>query len=184
MNNTMATIIGIVGRRRVGKDVVASYLAGWGYENRKFVGPIKAALKALFDLSHDQVEGDLKEVVDQRWGVTPRQLMQFFGTEMMQYKLPELLPDLGRTYAVKRMFLSDTMESKPFCISDVRFQHEVDAIHVHGGITIHLHRNTDLTTVDRHQSEAGIDALQCTYDIDNTGTIDELHEAIRNVMKL
>lgn len=180
----MSKIIGIVGRRRAGKDLVASHLLQKGYENKKFVGPMKNALKALFDLSHEQVEGDLKEVVDERWRVTPRQLMQFFGTEMMQYKLPELMPWLGRNFAVHRMFLDDESAQSNFCVSDVRFQHEVDAIHQHGGITIHLHRETPLTDVDQHQSEAGIDTLQCTHDIDNNGTIEQLFAAIEKIINV
>ena len=180
-------IIGIVGRRHVGKDLVSNYIeTTYGYENRKFAGPMKQALIALFDFTSTQVSGDLKEVVDERWKVSPRQVMQFFGTDMMQMTLQKLIPDIGRNFAVKRLFINSD-SNKPFCISDVRFQHEVLAIHERGGITIHIHRATNekekIDEIDSHESEAGIDQLQSTYTIFNNGTKEELFAQVDLILK-
>lgn len=176
-------IIGLVGRRHAGKDLVADYIKSrYGHENRKFAGAMKDALVHLFDFSREQVDGDLKEVRDERWGASPRTIMQFFGTEMMQYKLQECLPDLGRQFAVKRLFLPMNGSQQTFCVSDVRFPMEVDAIHERGGITIHIHRQGMLNKVDMHESEAGIDGLKCTHNVFNNGTKEELYEQIDSLM--
>lgn len=180
----MYDIIGLVGRAHAGKDLVATHVHDtYGHDNCKFAGPMKTALKSLFDFSHEQVEGDLKETVDERWGVTPRRVMQFFGTEMLQIKMQELIPGLGRHFAVKRMFLNYDTREQPFCVSDVRFQHEVDAIRQHGGIVIRLRRNQDGHSKEHeHESESGVDGMSCDYDVDNDGSVADLFSKIDRIL--
>jgi hypothetical protein len=182
-------LIGLAGRRRAGKDLVASFLKDThGFEVRKFAGPMKAALCALFDWNGDHMEGNLKEVVDPRWGVSPRKMMQFFGTELMQFRMQELIPDMGRSYAVKRAFLESSVGApcSDIVISDTRFQHEVDAIREHGGITIRINRpslGSQLdTAIDSHASEADIDLLDVDFDVKNDSTVDALHTNIAAII--
>lgn len=178
-------IIGIVGRRCVGKDTVAAHLvAKYGYDHRKFAGPLKAGLACLFDLNEDQLEGELKEVTDPRWGVSPRQIMQFFGTEVMQMKLQELMPYLGRSYATTRMFTDDDPGKGAFCISDVRFLHEVAAIKEHGGVVLRIVRphSVGVSGCDRHISETESDMITADFVIVNSGDFAALHQDIDSLL--
>ena len=180
----MPKIIGIVGRRQVGKDVIANHLkSNYNYSIKKFASPMKESLKILFDLSNEQVEGNLKETIDPRWKCSPRKIMQFFGTEIMQFKLQELMPELKREFAVKRMFINPLNEPK-IVISDVRFQHEVDIIKSQNGILIHVFRDIHYYdyVIDNHASEASLDYLTCNYDIYNDKSVNDLVKSIDNLI--
>ena len=91
-------IVAICGPKGAGKDALADHLVSvYGYEKIKFADVLKDAVGILFGFTREQMDdGDLKEVVDIRWGVTPRKVLQFFGTEVMQYKLQELMPNMDR----------------------------------------------------------------------------------------
>lgn len=175
-------IVGLVGRRGVGKDTVADHLCErYGFVNLKFAGPLKEAIKALFGLTSDHVDGPLKEVVLPAWGVSPRRLMQFFGTEVMQMKLQELLPHVGTSHAVRRLQAElDRMGPVAHVVvSDVRFTHEVDALLARDALIVEIRRHcsgpsSPGSEVDAHVSEAGVDRLFSHLQLSNDGTIDQL----------
>ena len=181
----------LIGRRRVGKDVVASFLEkDYGFTNRKFSEPLKTALCGLFDWSKEHLEGSLKDAVDPRWGVSPRRTMQFFGTEVMQFKIQELLAIKPREFFVKRLF--NDIDGKlaaghNYVISDVRFRHEVNAIKERGGITIRIKRTNDgpftdaVGAVDAHESETTTDVLEADHEVVNDSTIENLYAKIRGL---
>jgi dephospho-CoA kinase len=75
-------LIGITGRARCGKDTAADYLsANIGFKKYSFAKPIKDAVKDMFGLTEDHVNGYLKEVVLPDICHSPRFLMQTLGTE-------------------------------------------------------------------------------------------------------
>lgn len=175
-------LIGLVGRRGTGKDTVARHLvASYNFTHRKFSRPLKNALKALFGLTDKHVEGELKEVNHPVWGVSPRKMMQFFGTFIMQTQLRALMPDIGKEHAVQRLMMDldadPTSANKNTVISDVRFQHEVDALLKRGAVLIFLHRSDHLLrdqVTDAHESEAGVDDLFSHLQINNDSSVEML----------
>lgn len=136
----MPLIIAICGAKRSGKDVLAEHLVSkYSYERVSFAEPLKQAVKSLFNFDDHQVGigkdtgTDKKDIVDERWGITPRTALQFFGTEIMQEKIQEILPN------VKRSFFANTLVNyiaakrdidmeQRFVISDLRFLHEYEAL--------------------------------------------------------
>ena len=125
-------VVAVCGRKRSGKDEIGSILANaYGYEIIKLATatPLKEGLKSLFGFDDVQMNGctDAKEGIDARWGISPREALQFFGTEVMQYKLQELMPNVGRTFFVRSLLstIAGTPTTKKFVITDVRFPHEV-----------------------------------------------------------
>ena len=172
-------IIGIVGNKNVGKDTLADYLV----ENKNFIkyafaDPLKYCLKELFGLSDDQLFGNKKEEYDPVWKTTPRELLQFFGTEVMQYKIQELLPNLKRTFFIKRFeqFVNEN-PNKNIVVSDIRFQHELDIILKYEGIVIKVEREDSSKTFLNHASESNISKLiNFTHKIENNNTKEELYK--------
>jgi hypothetical protein len=120
-------VIAICGLKRSGKDTIADYLCEeHGYEKIKIAAPLKDALKVMFGFSDEQIEGDSKDVIDIKWGITPRKVMQFFGTEVMQYQIQDLLPNVGRTFWIKSLMEQHISKfpHKKYVIPDLRFKHE------------------------------------------------------------
>lgn len=81
----MTHFIAFCGPKTCGKDTAAKYLLAQSFishANRflfvqvNFADPLKQVCMMIFGLSYEQCYGTLKEVVDPRWGRTPREIMQ------------------------------------------------------------------------------------------------------------
>ena len=136
----MPRIIAICGAKRSGKDVLAEHLVRkYNYERIAFAEPLKHAIKTLFNFDDEQVGigkdtgTGKKDALDERWGITPRAALQFFGTEVMQEKIQELLPDIKRNFFANTLknYIKTRMganEGQRFVISDLRFLHEYEVL--------------------------------------------------------
>lgn len=178
-------IVAICGRKHHGKDCAALSLMKVGFNHEKFASPLKQACSLLFGLDEDQVHEDKKDTLDPRWNKTPREILQFVGTEMFQYKIQEILPNVGRGFwaksLVQRIMKSD---EERFVISDMRFQHELDALNEIEDcrvVAIKVVRDC-VNHDDTHASESELDEIRPVYKIDNNGSKDELHQALREIL--
>jgi len=176
-------IIGICGHKRHGKDSIADVLVKlYGYDKRSLADPMKEACMVIFGWSWEHVYGELKDVIDPAWGISPRQALQTIGTEWGQYSLqqfPQFKETTGRGLWVKSLMTTITGNT---AIADVRFPHEVDTIREKGGKIIMVRRPgypVDLT----HESESAIELIQPDYVIRNGGTLDDLEEYVIEAME-
>ena len=121
-------IIAIIGHKYSGKDTVSEMIHElYGHQHLKISSRLKHCVKELFDLTDEDVETEKKDVINEKLGITPRKLLQFFGTEIMQYKIQEILPNIGRNFWIKH--LTNAIKSTDYVvISDVRFLHEYDML--------------------------------------------------------
>lgn len=171
-------IVALVGAKRAGKDTVANYLCErYGFTNVKFSAPVKTAVMSLFDLNIDEVEGDAKDSVHERWGVRPRELLQWFGTDVMRVKLSEFLPKVGQRFWIEKL-RSGVLESRAerVVVSDVRFEDEIECLRGMPGydtIAIRIDR-PGFGSGDTHVSESGIGTLKVDYTVMNDSTVDDL----------
>jgi dephospho-CoA kinase len=174
-------IIAVCGKRRTGKDEICSFLENTaGFKHLKISSGLKEICKILFRFSNSQLETDVKDAIDPRWNLTPRTLMQFIGTEMMQYKLQEVLPDIGRKIWIKSLIENEFHKHDKIVISDLRFLHELDELRKHNAIVVKVLRKTTFDPqVDKHVSENEIELINPDYEIDNNGTLDELRAKLR-----
>jgi hypothetical protein len=181
MTAKMPKIIALCGAKRCGKDVLAEHLVNkYNYERVAFADPLKLAVKSLFNFDDDQVgigkdngEGK-KDIVDENWGITPRSALQFFGTEIMQEKIQEILPNLNKSFfanSLKNNIINkmNTNEGQKFVISDLRFMHEYEAlfsipkIRKEDIVVIRVIRPSNLSVADPHISE--IEYMKIPYDV-------------------
>ena len=88
-------IIALGGKKGSGKDTLANYLVDkYNFTRYAFGDPVKLVCKELFDLTEDQLHGSLKDTVDKRLGITPREIFQKIGTEFGREYIHELFPNL------------------------------------------------------------------------------------------
>ena len=167
-------IIGIIGRKHVGKDTLADYVQHhFGYKKVSFADPLKKSLKILFGFDDDQLYGNKKEIVDYNWGVTPRKVMQYIGTEIFRKKINELLPDINEDFWIKLLEINCKKlleKGEKIIIADIRFQNEADMLKKLEGFLIKM----DKDNVEKDSYENNIDELKGDDIINNNGTIDEL----------
>jgi len=178
-------IIGICGVKRCGKDTIANRLcAALPFDNKKIAGPLKEICGKMFDWSGAHMEEDIKDVVDPRWGVSPREALQFFGTEMMQYKIQELLPTVGRNFWITKL-LNGPINN--MVISDLRFVHEYDMIKKVNpqSIIIKVVKPGGAgAREDNHSSEMEWSYIKEDLLIINDGTLEELHDKVDKIIQL
>jgi hypothetical protein len=136
-------LIGLAGFAGAGKSTVAELLVReHGFQERAFADPLKTGLAAFFGLSREQTHGALKEQTDERWGVSPRYLLQQLGTELLRDRLLEAAPDLapalggGTLWVASFRHWYEAKKGANVVVSDVRFQDEVDAIRALGGVVV------------------------------------------------
>jgi hypothetical protein len=74
------TIVAISGKRRSGKSFLGTILQNdYGFVPISLAAPLKQMIRDHFGLTVDQTDGHLKEIVDVRYNLTPRDLMIRFG---------------------------------------------------------------------------------------------------------
>ena len=180
-------LIGLVGFKGAGKSVVANALVTDGtdkngtklWKKGAFAAPLKQGLQAMFGLSDAQLHlAEYKEVVDPRYGVTPRQLMQVVGTDLMRHALTKHFPGIPNIW-ISRMnefIATANAEGMNVVIEDVRFPEEVECIRKHGGKLVLVTRppSAEDGGAKQHESESHVGALPWDSLLVNNGSVAEL----------
>jgi len=96
-------------------------------------------------------DGIEKDIIDDRWGITPRKALQFIGTEVLQNKIQELIPGIKRDYFAN-ILLSKIKNDKYYVITDLRFLHEYEKIKNLDVFFIRIIRPSNINN-DLHSSE-------------------------------
>jgi hypothetical protein len=177
--------------------MVAAYLAEHGVHRVAFADELKRYAMELWDLSFEQMYGgdDVREVVDPRWGVSPRFIMQQFGTEVGRsvHKdtwVRKTLRLIDRAYHGASVTLPDfklrefrsvvVEDPTRWSIPDARFPDEANAIRAAGGVVIKVVRPS-IVSVDTHASETSVDDVVPDHLIVNDGTLDDLRAKVADV---
>jgi hypothetical protein len=171
-------IVGLIGKKRAGKDSVASVLTeGFGFVRYAFADPLKASLLATdpcVPLIGSRVTVRLSEMVERvGWEAAKefaevRRLLQAYGVAVREHVNPSVWLDATMCRVMD--------EERPVVITDVRFPNEADAIEAAGGVLVRVHR-PGLPDDDRHVSETALDDRLCTWHIANEGGLPELRAA-------
>lgn len=182
-NANIPNLIGVAGCKRQGKDTIGDYMVEhYGYTKIGFADSLKVALQAIFKFSDEQLYGDLKEITDDFWNLTPRNAMQTIGTDLMRN---QFMDDVW-VRCVERTITEawKTTPFKKFVISDIRFPNEIDMVKRLSGKIIRITRPDLPDLAENHESESNIGSLVVDYDILNDGTIDELYKKVNCILHL
>jgi hypothetical protein len=166
----------------------------------EWAGEIKRSVREWYGLSEEQFEGSLKDVVDPRYGKTPRQIMRLLGTEvarqiyadtwvrwLMDTELPRAVRDSRRALATLMLDFGAAIDPSTYpvlvCVSGTRFPNEADAIHAAGGRIVRIVR-PGLALDGSHSSETSIDSLPVDGEAVNDGTPEQLTERVRALIDM
>jgi hypothetical protein len=173
-------LIGICGLIGSGKDTVAERLiTRHGYKRDSFAKSLKDAVSSMFNWDRKMLEGNTsesrawREQPDKFWSkkmgkeVTPRWVLQYFGTEIMRGQMYDSIwldSCLGRYKGDKTV------------ISDTRFQNEIKTIKAHSGIVVLVKRGElptreEMQKQGAHQSEWDWMGSKFDYIIENNSSI-------------
>jgi len=184
-------LIGVVGLIGSGKDTVSKRLEQkHGFRRDSFAKSLKDAVGAMFNWDREMLEGNgddsrqWREQPDEFWSkkfgktVTPRWVLQHFGTEVMRQHMHD---------AIWIDSCLSRYNGEPTVISDTRFQNELKTIKEHGGEIILVKRG-ELPTREQmqergaHKSEWDWMGWEFDHVIDNDGTKQELFKKVDDLI--
>lgn len=180
MSSNLICIIGNIG---CGKSTLANILKEkYGYEELTFAGPVKE-IGLILGFDHQNLYGTQEEKlqINKFWGVSGREFMQKFATDIMRNELTKHINMNmdGKTIWVRlceKNILQMLKENKKILISDGRFPDEIEMIKCHGGKIIKILRTTSYQK--EHESENYISQINADIIIDNNGTLHDLENNI------
>ena len=196
-------IFPISGQKRAGKDTISDYIKGQVMASRvSFADPVRDVCRAYFGWTEEWLLGKHKEDVDPYWGISPRQAMQYLGTEVGRVGIAENYPEFksvtGDSIWIKRAkknirvksskeYISNYGKIRAFIIPDMRFLNEYDAMKEmenegYKVITIGVRR--DGLPSDSHASETEIRYCveKCDFIIDNNKEISDLEDSVDEII--
>lgn len=180
-------IIGICGKKFSGKDTIADYLViHHGYTKISLGDPLKRAIQNIFGFSDEQLWGNQKEIIDSFWNVTPREMLQYFGTDCFRQKFGFDYPQIGSNIWIRatQRKINDLIKTgvTKFVIPDMRFGNEMCVIHSFNGKIIRVNRPLNISC-DTHVSEKSLDEIMVDYIITNN-SIEKLFSDVEKVLSL
>lgn len=168
-------LIGISGKRGVGKDLLGTVLEGqFGFKKYSFAAAMKKHCRDFMSLTEEQTDGLLKEKstgyihTDGTGGVygfwTPREIMIEVGQFYRRF---------DENFWIRRI-LKDALDEKDACITDVRFRNEANAIRAAGGFLVRLERKVELNVYQGEitdPSETDLDGFMFDYRLDASNNV-------------
>lgn len=186
-------LIGITGKARSGKDTFAEMFAEEFYNatRKRFVmmayaQELKLRVQRDFDLTYDQLWGDLKEAPDYRYPRTtdtywtPREILQFIGTDCFRA--------VDNDFWINALFKTiDEKEYKHVIITDVRFPDEATPVIERDGYIIKVtsnRENIEQINNQKHISETLMDDFKhVNFHVKNDYSLDELRVITKTVVE-
>ena len=190
-------LVGIVGLIGSGKGTVADRLVQkHGFRKDSFAKSLKDAVSSMFNWDREMLEGKTdesrawREKRDEFWSkrfnkeVTPRWVLQYFGTEVMRQ---------GMHDAIWIDSCIARYNGKPTVIADTRFENEIKTIREMGGKILLVKRGQDpdwftdyvegnVEPKNVHLSEYAWAKSEYDHLITNNSTLEELHQQIDNLI--
>ena len=145
-------IIGVSGKSGSGKDAFARELTdNYGFISAALADPLKQATAAMYGFTDAQLYGDLKNVIDPFWHMTPREAMQDLGKRMR---------DRDQDHWIKAAFRRMTGPGN-YVVTDVRYANEAEAFYYRAAKLVRIERpnnpNALPSELAAHASETELD---------------------------
>jgi len=186
--NTRFSTIGVRGTGPgCGKDTVADYIAELLSQRSEthrsaFANPIREDISKITGIPVEMIrttEG--KNMVFEPLGITVGKLLQYHGQAKKKLE--------GDNVWIKQCI--DSLPSKDThvsILSDVRYKGEQAAVKERGGIIIMVKSDRPMSAIlmagrsIQHSSERDLDDIPADVVIENNGTLEELHEKIKELV--
>lgn len=171
-------LIGLIGYKQSGKDTFADYLVcHHNFKKEAFAEPVKEVCRIMFHLKYEQMNDPiLKETIDERWGISPRQMMQKVGTDTIRHAW-------GDDFWIKNMGMRvGNHNDNSIVVSDVRFPNEAQWVKDNGGVLIRIMDSREHS--DTHSSETLQASIKEDFLIFNKKDgIEKFHQQINKLIE-
>lgn len=172
-------LIGVGYRKRSGKDTLAGFLEQDhpNFRRISFAGLLKEGVN-IWHGWDDRHSDELKEVVDPKWGYTPRHAYQKIGTECIRDRF-------ANNFWVDAAFnLINKWRDQGInvVITDVRFPNEADVVREEGGALWFVNRpSLPPLTEDDHISERALVGYTPDATVENDSTLEAFRVKVQTL---
>ena len=187
---TSKAILGVTGSIGAGKSTISDILKDVGAEVFAFADPLKE-IASIFGFSRESLHGtqSQKAATDPYWGISAREFLQKFGSEICRDVLPQVLPNMRLNYSIWIQLAQRRIEasnSQFIVLSDCRFNDEVTMIKRNSGKIIRVIRpEIDNPPVEskkvefvEHKSEQDLKYIIPDIVIINDGDLEQLKRKV------
>lgn len=180
----MAIVIGLHGAKGSGKDyfykVVKKAFPLHDIRKVAYADPIKNELMRIFDLATED-QYDLFKRTDVSYTLLKHLSHQVPGRQVVRE-----IGMLMRKYDENQFtrYVEDEIAKAPgaiWCITDLRFNNELDSINKLGGVVVKIQRPH--FKYDGHVTETEFPDEKCSTIIDNTGTLSSYERKVMDTFK-
>lgn len=196
-------IITICGLKGSGKDTISNYFVKkYGFIKLHFGGVLKDVCSIIFNWPRYLLEGDtvesreFRETEDKWWSkklgfkITPRIALQKIGTDVLRNHFNNDIWSL----IIEKKINDLSSKGKNIIIADCRFQNEIKMLRSYGAKIIAVYRNLPewfepykkgkiLIPESIHKSEYDWIKSDFDYEINNQGSLEDLHDKIELMNK-
>jgi len=187
-------IICLCGQKYSGKDACADYICKqYNFTKYAFANKLKQICKLAFNLTDNQLTNEKETIIDE-YNVNTRDILKFIGTDIFQYKIQELIPNVGKLFWVNNIINTILNHVHNYVIiSDMRFEHEYDRMkqfaidnnykfYVIKLVRFQFCKKNILLLSDKHNSENEWKNINHDYLLINQVNIECLYKKIDNIM--
>lgn len=185
-------LIGLTGDIGSGKTTVANYLKEkHEFTEYTFSDPLKKIGK-IFGFTDEQLYGTQQQKleINKYHGISGRDWMQKFGTEVCREALPKVIPNMDRIWVkLFEIFVKESVAAK-IVVSDIRFADEAKSVTEQGGIIIRIIRKKAPLEILQppdvllHASETEKQHIRPHVEIENLGNLGDLYKNIDTYLEL
>ena len=185
MNITRPPLYGLMGTKGSGKDTSVAHLrANPRIACYALADPLKQVTRDLFQMTDSQMnDPNEKEIIDPRWKRSPRELLQWLGTDCIRNQIDS-------EFWLKRFVLwYDNVVRKggvdAIFITDIRFKNEAEMVWRLGGKVVRVVREGDDAPTDpttKHVSETQLDTVVPDMFMRNDKTVEALQQKINDML--
>lgn len=183
-------LVGIKGKMGAGKSKSAEILKdNFKFSEYAMAEPIKKfaeilgfTKKELYGTQEDKLR------INKFWGISARQFLQKFGTDVCRKHLPTIIPEMSNIWVQAFELYCQKNKNKNIIVSDVRFQDEANAIKKNGGIIIEIQRPREdeewekIEEHTQHASETEMDSIKADYVVINNKDLTYLKEELLRII--
>jgi hypothetical protein len=194
MSSKLIMLVGGIGS---GKSTAADIMYKYGFEEDMFSAVLKEFAISI-GFTHTQTYGtqEQKLAINEFWGISAREFLQKFGSEVCRNALPNDIPNMkmnDRTLWAR--VIEQNIDRFPLLVlSDGRFPDEAKLVKDHDGVIIRLTRKCTcdvrcdgpcINVVGAHGdhvSETSMIDITADYHICNDGSLEELEQSLIQVL--
>jgi hypothetical protein len=181
-----APLIGLIGKKRTGKDTFAAVLVEkFGFQRVALADPLREAVYRLnpivgtFPLQHEGIvrvrEWRLQEVIDELGWEKAKDYVPEVRAQLQRFG-SDAIREIDDQFWIRAAFARINALRKagtPVVVTDVRFPNEADAIHYANGFLVRILRDLP-DDGDSHASETALDDYAANVVLHNNNEVEDL----------